>query len=95
MRRQLSRLIARRFSLATGRVVTVEDAQIAGGLGGAVAELLGEQLPSPLLRIGINDRFGESGEADELLHAFGLDEENIARRTREFVDRVPQYHSGF
>ena len=79
----------------TGRVVTVEDAQIAGGLGGAVAELLGEQLPSPLLRIGMNDRFGESGEADELLHAFGLDEENIARRTREFVDRVPQYHSGF
>ena len=79
----------------TGRVVTVEDAQITGGLGGAVAELLGEQLPSPLLRIGMNDRFGESGEADELLHAFGLDEENIARRTREFVDRVPQYHSGF
>ena len=79
----------------TGRVVTVEDAQIAGGLGGAVAELLGEQLPSPLLRIGMNDRFGESGEAGELLQAFGLDEASIAQKTREFVDRVPQYHAGF
>src|SRR3954469_20343806 len=56
----------------TRHVVTVEEAQINGGLGSAVAELLGENLPTPMIRMGMNDRFGESGKPDELLKHFGL-----------------------
>ena len=58
-------------------VVTVEEAQIAGGLGGAVAELLGERLPTPIKRLGMQDRYGESGEGNELLEHFGLDAKHI------------------
>jgi transketolase len=56
----------------TGFVVTAEEAQIAGGLGGAVAELLSEKLPTRLLRLGIDDHYGESGTPTELLEAFEL-----------------------
>ncbi len=63
----------------TKHVVTAEEGQAAGGLGGAVAELLSEQYPVPIKRIGMQDRFGESGEPDELLHYFGLDAEHIAK----------------
>jgi transketolase len=56
----------------TGYVVTAEEAQIAGGLGGAVAELLSEHLPTRLLRLGVQDRYGESGTPAELLEAFEL-----------------------
>ena len=56
----------------TKAVVTVEEAQINGGLGGAIAELLGEEFPAPLKRLGMLDRFGESGTPDELLEHFGL-----------------------
>jgi transketolase len=62
----------------TGHVVTVEEGQINGGLGGAVAELLGENLPTPMIRVGMNDRFGESGRPDELLKHFGLTSTHIA-----------------
>ncbi|HJQ08540.1 MAG TPA: transketolase C-terminal domain-containing protein [Candidatus Saccharimonadales bacterium] len=62
----------------TGAVVTAEEAQITGGLGGAIAELLSEQLPAPLKRIGMQDRFGESGNPDELLKHFGLTAPHIA-----------------
>lgn len=62
----------------TKHIVTVEEGQINGGLGGAVAELLGENLPTPMLRVGMNDHFGESGKPDELLKHFGLDETHIA-----------------
>lgn len=62
----------------TRHVVTAEEAQIAGGLGGAVAELLAEECPAPLVRIGMKDRFGESGKPDELLVHFGLDAKHIA-----------------
>lgn len=62
----------------TGLVVTAEEGQIAGGLGGAVAELLSEHQPTPLFRIGMKDRFGESGDPDELLKHFGLDADHIA-----------------
>jgi transketolase len=61
----------------TGRVVTVEEGQINGGLGGAIAELLGENHPVPLRRIGMQDHFGESGEPNELLEHFGLDAKHI------------------
>jgi transketolase len=61
----------------TGAVVTAEEAQINGGLGGAIAELLAENHPAPLVRIGMHDRFGESGEPNELLAHFGLDAKHI------------------
>lgn len=79
----------------TGRVVTAEEAQVAGGFGGAIAELLGDQLPTPLLRLGMQDRFGESGAPAELIAHFGLDGESIAKRVKQFVDDVPRYHQGF
>jgi transketolase len=59
-------------------VVTAEEAQIAGGLGGAVAELLAEKLPTYVRRVGMKDRFGESGDPNELLEHFGLDAAHIA-----------------
>jgi len=62
----------------TRHVVTAEEAQINGGLGGAVAELLSEELPTPLARIGVKDRFGESGKPEELLKHFGLTHSHIA-----------------
>jgi transketolase len=70
----------------TGAVVTVEEAQITGGLGGAVAELLGENFPVPLKRIGMQDRFGESGEPNELLEHFGLDAKHIRLAVHHVVD---------
>lgn len=79
----------------TGRVVTVEEAQAVAGLGGLVAETLGDHMPAPLLRIGMNDRFGESGSPSELLAHFGFDAENIAIRVRDFINQRPQYKKGF
>lgn len=69
----------------TGRVVTIEEAQINGGLGGAVAELLGEKLPTPLLRLGMVDEFGQSGTPEELLDHYGLDAKSIYVRVRKFM----------
>lgn len=79
----------------TGRAFTAEEAQMAGGFGGAVAELLSEKLPTPLCRVGMQDRFGESGDPDELIKHFGLDGESMATRAKLFVDSVPRYHQGF
>lgn len=70
----------------TGKVVTAEEAQIAGGLGGAIAELLGEKCPTLMKRIGMQDRFGESGEPEELLQHFGLTATHIALAAHELVD---------
>jgi transketolase len=61
----------------TGKVITVEEGQVNGGLGGAVAELLAEHHPAQLKRIGMQDRFGESGAPDELLEKFGLTAKHI------------------
>jgi transketolase len=71
----------------TKAVITVEEAQITGGLGGAVAELLGEEFPVPMKRIGVRDRFGESGKPDELLHHFGLTAKHIAMAAHELTDK--------
>jgi transketolase len=79
----------------TGRAVTAEEAQIAGGFGGAIAELLAEALPMPLHRIGIHDHFGESGKPDELLQKFGLTGVQMAMEIHEFISRVPQYKQGY
>jgi len=72
----------------TGRVVTAEEAQINGGFGAAIAELLGEKLPTPLKRVGMQDRFGESGEPDELLKYFGLTGPAIADTVKTFVESI-------
>jgi transketolase len=70
----------------TGAVVTAEEGQIIGGLGGAIAELLGEECPAPLRRVGMRDRFGESGAPDELLTHFGLDAKHIRMAAHSVVD---------
>lgn len=62
----------------TKHVLTVEEAQIAGGLGGAIAELLSEQEPTHMKRMGMRDQFGESGKPEELLEHFGLTAKHIA-----------------
>jgi transketolase len=70
----------------TGRVVTVEDHSITGGLGGAVAELLSEVLPTPVRRLGVTG-FGESGDLRGLYAKHGLDPAGIAESVRKFVGR--------
>lgn len=71
----------------TGAVVTVEDAQVAGGLGGAVAELLGETLPSPMERVGVHDRFGQSGTVAQLWEEYGLTSLSIAAAAERVIKR--------
>lgn len=69
----------------TRRVVTVEEGQIIGGLGGAIAELLGELSPMPIKRLGMRDRFGESGDPKELIEHFGLDSEGIIKAVNTMI----------
>ena len=69
----------------TGRVVTVEEHSIIGGLGGAVAEVLAEQAPTKMLRIGVNDTFGESGPAKALIEKYGLDAKSIYEKVKGWL----------
>ena len=69
----------------TGRVVTVEEHSVIGGLGGAVCEALSAKAPVPVLRIGVNDVFGESGPAVELLHKYRLDGEGVYGQIRAWL----------
>ncbi len=69
----------------TGAVVTVEEHQITGGLGGAVAEVISQSFPVPIKIIGIQDRFGESGEPKQLLEKFGLTKEAIIKGVTEVI----------
>lgn len=71
----------------TGAVVTAEEGQMIGGLGSAISELTAENFPVPLRRIGMKDRFGESGQPNELLKHFGLDAEHIRLAAHEVVDK--------
>lgn len=68
----------KRSALKTKHVITIEEAQIAGGLGGAIAELLSEDDPVPVFRMGMRDHFGESGKPLELVEHFGLTAKHIA-----------------
>ncbi len=70
-----------------GAAVTVEEHSIIGGLGSAVAETLAEHCPIPLVRVGVNDQFGQSGKPDELLSEYGLTAENIAAKVKEAISR--------
>lgn len=69
----------------TGVIVTAEEHNIIGGLGSAVAEVVCETVPVPVLRVGVNDVFGKSGPAVQLLHEFGLDADNIVAKAKEAV----------
>lgn len=69
----------------TGCIVTAEEHQILGGLGGAVAEFVSANHPVPIKRIGVQDRFGETGEPDELMKAFGLTAEDIVKAVKAAV----------
>ena len=67
-----------------GKIITVEEHSIVGGLGEAVCSLLAEKCPVPVKRIGVNDEFGHSGNATELLKEFGLSAENIFETAKNF-----------
>ncbi len=69
----------------TGKVVTVEEHSVIGGLGSAVCDVLCEEAPTKVLKIGVNDVFGESGPALELLHKYELDAEGIYKKVKAFV----------
>ncbi len=71
----------------TGAVVTAEEGQIIGGLGGAIAELLAEECPTPMKRIGMQDHFGESGAPEQLIEHFGLDAKHIRLAAHHIVDK--------
>jgi transketolase len=69
----------------TGAIVTCEEHSIIGGLGGAVAECLSAKCPTPVLRVGVEDTFGRSGPAKELVSYFGLDAAAIAAKAKAAV----------
>ena len=70
-----------------GAAVTVEEHSVIGGLGSAVAETLAENCPIPLLRVGVEDKFGQSGKPDELLADYGLTVENIIAKAKAAIAR--------
>ena len=72
----------------TGAFVTVEEHQLAGGMGSAVLEYISQEYPIPVKMIGINDRFGESGSPEDLQKAFGLTSEEIVRNVREAINKA-------
>lgn len=74
----------------TGKVITLEEHQVAGGFGSAIAELLGEQLPTKMERIGVNDQFGQSGTAAELFNHYGLTADKITQTTANFLSQLGQ-----
>lgn len=69
----------------TGKVVTVEEHSVIGGLGSAVCDVLSEKCPTKVMKIGINDTFGESGPAVELVKKYGLDADSIYDKVKAFV----------
>jgi transketolase len=72
----------------TGAVITIEEHQITGGLGGAVAEFLSENHTVPIRRMGMMDRFGESGDPDELIEKFGLTHKNIEHMAHSMLHEL-------
>lgn len=69
----------------TGAIVTAEEHSIKGGLGSAACEAVCERYPVPVLRVGVEDKFGRSGQVPELLELYGLTAENIASKAREAI----------
>lgn len=79
-----------RLARETGAIVTAEENNIIGGLGGAVAEVLAEEIPTPLERVGIRDVFADTGSQDELLEYFGLTVDNIVESVKRAMARKRQ-----
>lgn len=71
----------------TGAILTAEEHSIIGGLGSAVAEVLSEDYPVLLKRIGVEDAFGQSGKPDELMKHYGLTKENLVQAVQTLVDK--------
>ena len=69
----------------TGKIITLEEHQVIGGLGGAVCEVLSEEYPVPVKIIGVENRFGQSGKADELLEEYKLDSKSIVEKAKAFI----------
>ncbi len=76
----------------TGRVVTAEEAQIAGGFGSAIAELLGDRLPMPVKRLGMQDRYGESGDPKDLFDKFNLTADKMFETIKQWAEETHRYH---
>jgi transketolase len=74
------------YAAKTGRVLTCENHQIVNGLGSAVAEVLGEHLPTRMSRLGVNEQFGQVGDVDYLTKAYGFDAETICARVRQLLE---------
>ena len=70
----------------TGAIVTVEEHSIIGGLGSAVSEVLGEGCPVPVVKVGVNDQFGQSGKPDELLEYYGLTAANVVEKAKRAIE---------
>lgn len=83
----LDRELVLKAARETGKIVTVEEHSVIGGLGEAVSSVLCEECPVPVKKIGVNDVFGHSGPAKDLLKEFGLSAENIVATTREFIGK--------
>lgn len=81
----LDRDIVIKAAEETGAIITAEEHSVIGGLGGAVSELLSEECPVPVLKLGVYDTFGHSGPAAELLDEFGLRAVNIADKAKRAV----------
>ena len=71
----------------TGKVVTVEEHSVIGGLGSAVCDVLAEKAPTKVCKIGVYDKFGESGPAAALVEKYGLDAQGVYSKTKEFVGK--------
>ena len=71
----------------TGAIVTVEEHNIIGGLGSAVCEVISEECPVPVIRMGMNDEYGRSASADKLLEYYGYTKENIAAKAKEAISK--------
>ncbi|MEQ8198545.1 MAG: transketolase family protein [Clostridiaceae bacterium] len=69
----------------TGAIVTAEEHNVIGGLGSAVSEVISEEAPVPVIKVGVKDTFGESGKPDELLKAYGLTAEDVVRAVKKAI----------
>ena len=75
----------RKYAEKCGNVVTAEEHNILGGMGSAIAEVLGERRPTPMRRVGVMDTFGESGDPGELLKKYGLTAASIERAASDLI----------
>lgn len=81
----IDKLTLAKAAKETGAIVTVEEHQINGGMGSAVAEVLAENYPVPMIRVGVRDHFGESGTPDELLDKYGMNVKSIKEAVLEVL----------